>query len=82
MNIIIRSYVGFKGYKTDRLQSVSGIIEQIAMFRSLEDFEGEKKLVGILIKPETAGLSIFDFDNVDSLIQKGYKTALPLKSEV
>ena len=79
-DIIIGSYVGFKGYKADRLQSVSGIIEQIAMFRSLDDFEGEKKLVDILIKPETAGLSIFDFDNVDSLIQRGYKAALPYKA--
>jgi NTE family protein len=79
-DIIIGSYVGFKGYKADRLQSVSGIIEQIAMFRSLDDFEGEKKLVDILIKPETEGLSIFDFDNVDSLIQRGYKAALPYKA--
>jgi NTE family protein len=79
-NIIIGSYVGFKGYKADKLQSVSGIIEQIAMFRSLDDFEAEKKLVDILIKPETEGFSIFEFDNVDSLIQRGYKAALPFKA--
>jgi NTE family protein len=79
-DIIIGSYVGFKGYKADKLQSVSGIIEQIAMFRSLDDFEGEKKLVDVLIKPETEGLSIFEFDNVDSLIQRGYMAALPFKA--
>ena len=79
-DIIIGSYVGFNGYKADKLQSVSGIMEQIAMFRSLDDFEGEKKLVDVLIKPQTEGFSIFDFDNVDSLIQRGYKAALPYKS--
>lgn len=79
-DIIIGSYVGFKGYKADKLQSVSGIIEQIAMFRSLDDFEIEKKLVDVLIKPETEGLSIFEFDNVDSLVQRGYKAALPYKA--
>lgn len=78
-DIIIGSYVGFEGYKADKLQSVSGIMEQIAMFRSLTDFEEEKKLVDVLIKPQTKGLSIFDFDNVDSLIQRGYRAALPFK---
>ena len=79
-DIIIGSYVGFNGYKADKLQSVSGIMEQIAMFRSLDDFGGEMKLVDVLIKPKTEGFSIFDFDNVDSLIQRGYKAALPFKA--
>jgi NTE family protein len=78
-DIIIGSYVGFNGYKADKLQSVSGIMEQIAMFRSLTDFEEEKKLVNVLIKPETEKFSIFQFENVDSLIQRGYEAALPYK---
>jgi NTE family protein len=79
-NILIGSYVGFNGYKEDKLQTVSGIVEQIAMFRSLDDFENEKKLVEVLIKPETSGLSVFGFDNSDSLIQRGYIAALPYKA--
>ena len=78
-DIIIGSYVGFNGYKADKLQSVSGIMEQIAMFRSLTDFEEEKKLVNVLIKPETEKFSIFQFDNVDSLVNRGYEAALPYK---
>lgn len=78
-DIIIGSYVGFKGYKADRLQSVSGIMEQIAMFRSLTDFDLQKKYVDVLIKPNTNKLSIFQFDNVDSLIRRGYEAALPYK---
>jgi NTE family protein len=78
-NIIIGSYVGFNGYKADKLQTVSGIMEQIAMFRSLTDFESQKKFVDVLIKPNTEKLSIFQFDNVDSLIQRGYEAALPYK---
>jgi NTE family protein len=79
-DIIIGSYVGFNGYKAEKLQSVSGIMEQIAMFRSLTDFVEENKLVNVLIKPNTEGLSIFDFEHVDSLIQRGYKAALPYKA--
>ncbi|HEX7492634.1 MAG TPA: patatin-like phospholipase family protein [Bacteroidales bacterium] len=78
-DIVIGSYVGFSGYKEDKLQSVSGIMEQIAMFRSLADFEEQKKLVDVLIMPDTKGFSIFGFENVDSLIQRGYKAALPYK---
>jgi len=78
-DIIIGSYVGFNGYKADKLMTVGGIMEQIAMFRSLDDFEDEKKLVNVLIKPNTNKLSIFQFDNVDSLIQRGYEAALPYK---
>jgi NTE family protein len=78
-DILIGSYVGFNGYKEDKLQSVSGIMEQIAMFRSLTDFEEEKKKVDVLIKPNMNKLSIFQFDNVDSLINRGYEAALPYK---
>jgi NTE family protein len=77
--IVIGSYVGFNGYKEDKLQSVSGIMEQIAMFRSLNDFEEQKKLVDVLIMPDTQGFSIFGFENVDSLVQRGYDAALPFK---
>jgi NTE family protein len=78
-DIIIGSYVGFNGYKEDKLMTVGGIMEQIAMFRSLDDFENEKKLVDVLIKPKMDKLSIIQFDNVDSLIQRGYEAALPYK---
>jgi NTE family protein len=78
-DIIIGSYVGFNGYKEDKLLSVSGIMEQIAMFRSLDDFEDEKKIVDVLIRPNTDKLSIFQFENVDSLIERGYQAALPYK---
>ena len=57
----------------------SGIMEQIAMFRSLNDFEEQRKLVDVLIMPNIQGLSIFGFDNVDSLVQRGYAAALPFK---
>lgn len=79
-DIVIGSYTGFIGYKEDKLQSVSGIMQQIAMYRSLADFEEEKKLVDVLIEPKTEDYSIFVFENVDSLIKRGYIAALPFKN--
>ncbi len=48
-DILIGSYAGFQAYKEDELQTVSGIIKQIAFYRSLEDFTEQKKLVNVLI---------------------------------
>jgi len=76
-NIVIGSYTGFEAYSEDELQSVSGILKQIAMFRSHEDFGEQKKLVNHLIVPNTAGQSISAFQNVDSIYLRGYKAALP-----
>ncbi len=78
-DIIIGSYTGFHSLSEDELLSVSGIAKQIGMFRSLDDFERQKKLADVLIMPETSGFPINEFDNVDSLFQKGYAAALPLK---
>jgi NTE family protein len=77
--ILIGSYVGFEAYKEEDLQSLSGIMKQIAMYRSLEDFKEEKKKIKFLIKPNTDGLPITNFENVDSLLERGYKAALPFK---
>jgi NTE family protein len=78
-DIVIGSYVGFYAYSVDKLKSVPAIMEQIAMYRSLDDFEEQKKLVNVLIKPDIDKYSLFEFENVDTLVQKGYEAALPFK---
>lgn len=78
-DIVIGSYVGFDVPSEDELQSVSGIVRQIALFRSLEDFNIEKKLVDVLIEPKTHGYPIFDFENVSQLVKAGYDAASPYR---
>jgi NTE family protein len=78
-DILIGSFVGFKAVNEEEMQSVSGIIKQIAMFRSFADFEEQKKLVKVLIKPETEEYPVTEFKNIDHLVQKGYEAALPYK---
>jgi NTE family protein len=78
-DIIIGSYTGFHAYKEDELQTVPGIVKQIAFSRSLEDFKEQKKLADILITPQIKKLSKSGFENVDSLVRKGYEAALPYK---
>ncbi len=80
-DILIGSYVGFEKNNIEKLQTISGIIEQIAMFRSLEDFNQEKKLVSLLIKPDVERFSVADFNNVDSLVNAGYIASIPFREQ-
>jgi NTE family protein len=78
-DILIGSYVGFNANTEEELQTVSGILKQIAMFRSLEDFREQKTLVNVLITPQVKDLPITGFGNVEKMAQKGYEAALQYK---
>jgi NTE family protein len=78
-DIVIGSYTGFKIYSEDQLQTVTGIVKQIAFLKSLEDFKKQKEFTDVLIEPELKGISSADFDRIDSIITRGYRTALPYK---
>jgi len=77
--VIIGSYVGFEAYNEEDLKSVGGIIKQIAMFRSLEDFNEQRKYVDFLVMPRVNDLPVTGFENVDTLFMRGYNAALPHK---
>jgi NTE family protein len=78
-DIVIGSYTGFIVYSEDELQSMPGIIKQIVFQRSHEDFQTQKKFTDLLIEPKVKEFPSTVFSNVDSLIGRGYKAALPYK---
>jgi len=78
-DIPIGSYAGFQAYREEDLHTVSGIIKQIAFYRSLEDFNEQKKLIDVLITHNLRKLPKTGFEDVDSLVRKGYTAALPYK---
>ncbi len=78
-DIVIGSYTGFDPFTEDDLQSVQGIMKRIGLFRGLDDFENQKKLVDLLIKPQIDEFPRSAFENVDSIFQKGYEAAIPYK---
>jgi len=75
-DIVIGIYVSFRGYKVKDLESAYGIVKQIGLFTSLADYEDQKRLTDIMIEPDLAGVSTMSFNNVDSIIEKGYRAAL------
>jgi NTE family protein len=78
-DIIIGSYTGRRSHKEEELQSVTAIMEQLAFFTGLNDYSQQRKLVDLLIEPDLKGLSSTVFENADSIIQRGYKAALPYR---
>jgi NTE family protein len=79
-SIVIASYTGSYMSKEKDLQTATDILAQLLFFIGVDDFEKEKKFADILIEPETDDLSSTSFDNIDTIIQRGYKAALPYKS--
>ena len=79
-DIVIGSYTGFQVYNEDQLQSVTGIVKQIAFLKSREDFQKQKKITDILIEPDLKDFSSTVFTDIDSIVDRGYKAALPYKN--
>ncbi len=80
-DIVIGSYVSFRGIKEEDLESAYGILKQIGFLTSFADYEVQKGLTDILIEPKLPDVSTLSFNNPDSIISKGYRDALPYFEE-
>lgn len=80
-DIVIGSYVGYRGATEKDLESVQGILKQIAFLTSLADFEEQKRLTDIIVEPGMKGYSTMSFGDVDSIIERGYRDALKYKDQ-
>lgn len=79
--IVIGSYVSFRGYKEKDLGSAYGILKQIGFLSSLADYEEQKRLTDIMIEPELGDVNTLSFNNTDSIIARGYREALKYRDE-
>jgi NTE family protein len=76
-DIVIGSYVSFRGIKEEDLKSAYGILKQIGFLTSFADYEVQKGLTDIMIEPKLPDVSTLSFNDIDSIISKGYRDALP-----
>ena len=72
---------GFRRYTEKDLESVYGILKQIGFLTSLADYGEEKRKTDILIEPDMKDYSTLDFSHIDSIIEAGYRAALPFKEK-
>jgi NTE family protein len=78
-DIVIGSYTGEKLLKGDELNSIAAIMGQIGFYAGYYDALQQMKLVDALIEPDLKGYSLASFNDVDSIISRGYKAALPFR---
>ena len=78
-DIIIGSYTGFHPYSADELESMTGILKQIGFLNSVHDYNEQKKMADVIIEPYLKGFSSTVFTDVDPIVQRGYKAALPYR---
>jgi NTE family protein len=75
-DIVIGSYVSFRGYKGKDLGTAYGILKQIGFLSSLADYEEQKLQTDIMFEPELGEIGTMSFSNVDTIIARGYREAL------
>lgn len=78
-DIVIASYTGFYPLSNSVLQSVDGLIRQIGLLESYKDFNEQIGSIDYLVEPYTYDVSMMDFGNVDTLVERGYKAAVPYR---
>jgi NTE family protein len=78
-DIVIGSYAGGKFAKEDKLQTAPDILKQLGFYASVIDYKEEKKLVNYLIEPPLDEFIGTEFDKADTIIQRGYKAAVPFR---
>ena len=76
-DILIGSYTGGRNNKMEEIESVTDILKQIGFYPGIKDYNEEKKLVDFLIEPDLEDCTGIDFENVDTIICRGYRAALP-----
>jgi NTE family protein len=79
-DIVIGSYTGEKLLKENELNSIAAIMGQIGFYAGYYDAQEQMKLVDILIKPDIKGFSMASFKDADTIIDRGYRAALPYKA--
>lgn len=80
-DIVIGSYVSFKGYQGMDLESAYSILKQIGFLSSLADYEEQKQATDILIETDLKGVNFLSFNDVDSIYQKGYREAAKYREQ-
>ncbi len=76
-DIVIGSYTGGKLYSGDELNSITGIMSQIALYTGFYDSHEQMKYLDLLIEPDLKNISFSAFSNADTIIARGYRAALP-----
>ena len=73
--VVIGSDVQGKILKKDEIKDITDIMDQIVSFQMYREMPKKRRMTDIYLHPDINGLSITDFENIDTIIQRGVKEA-------
>ncbi len=75
-DIIIGSDVQGKILKKEEIKDITKIMDQIISFQMYKEMPKKRLLTDIYLQPNINGIGITDFQNIDSIIKRGYDEAV------
>ena len=73
MDYVIAIDVQGRLYKTDELNSIVEVLEQVGSFPNMLYYDEQKALADVIVKPAVSEYDITTYEATDSLIAKGYR---------
>tara|TARA_R110000737_G_scaffold314508_1_gene324305 strand:+ start:484 stop:2715 length:2232 start_codon:yes stop_codon:yes gene_type:complete len=74
-DIVLGSYVGREKSDISELKNLIDILSESAFMMSIQDSKKQKEHTDILFCPDVKGKGVFDFNDYQSIIDEGYKSA-------
>ncbi len=81
-DIVIGVDVGAPLYKTEELNSVLKVMEQMSGYRMVESTLHQRSLTSLIIDPDLTGYSSLSYDATDTLIERGRQAATKALPEI
>lgn len=78
MDFVIGIDVQGQLYKRDELSSIIEVLEQVGSFPNMLYFEEQKKMADVLIRPDIDEYDITSYAAADTLIARGYHSAMDM----
>ena len=75
-DIVIGVYTGGRLMSEEQLNTLLNVLKQSSLLAGIKDAEKQKKQCDIYIEPDLSGYDASDFNKSDSIIERGYTTAL------
>ncbi|MDF1695012.1 MAG: patatin-like phospholipase family protein [Saprospiraceae bacterium] len=73
--LVIGSYVGREKADISKLRTLVDIMTEAAFMMSIVDSEKQKELTDLLLQPDVKGKGVFDFNDYQFFIERGYESA-------
>ncbi len=78
-DFVIGSYTGRHYNEKEEIETFTDVMTQLLFSVGIYDYHDQKQYADVIIEPKTEDFSSASFVNIDTIIDRGYRAALPFK---